>query len=240
MRATWIIAALSAVGVAAGAAAMVIGPISGESGRSDGEVVELSWDDLIPEEERIATRLAMEALKAEAAQRMSSVASSIAPPIRSGPVSPLTGQPSAPPPAAAPAAPGEPPLAASAAPAPDERGLRGVIQHSAAAQMSTKPGDGLVRDFDGQRVRLPGYIVPLDFDGERTSKFLLVPFIGACVHVPPPPANQIVYVETAEPYAIGGFFEAVYAEGVMTSDVEATELAEVGYRLSAESIWRYQ
>lgn len=48
--------------------------------------------------------------------------------------------------------------------------------------------------FDGELVRIPGYIVPLEDFQSRTSHFLLVPYVGACIHSPPPPPNQIVSV----------------------------------------------
>ena len=56
---------------------------------------------------------------------------------------------------------------------------------------SVTPGLAAV---DGQVVALPGYLVPLDDDLEKASEFLLVPYFGACVHLPPPPENQIVHV----------------------------------------------
>lgn len=110
-------------------------------------------------------------------------------------------------------------------------GLRGTITHGVAALNTLEVVEGLVTKYNDQTIAMPGYIVPLDFDGEVTSKFLLVPFIGACVHVPPPPPNQIVYVEVADPYPIQQLFEAVTVTGVFSSSVETTELAEVGYKI---------
>jgi hypothetical protein len=49
--------------------------------------------------------------------------------------------------------------------------------------------------FQGQRIKIPGYVAPLDWDNDdHLKEFLLVPYFGACIHVPPPPANQIIYV----------------------------------------------
>jgi hypothetical protein len=53
----------------------------------------------------------------------------------------------------------------------------------------------VVAELDGKRVRIGGYVVPLDFESTTVKEFLLVPFVGACIHVPPPPANQIIYVK---------------------------------------------
>ena len=74
-------------------------------------------------------------------------------------------------------------------------------------------------------MRLGGYVVPLDFDGSKVTGFLLVPYMGACIHVPPPPPNQIVYVHTKEPIEIDEIFEAVYATGTFEADLMSTELA---------------
>ena len=65
----------------------------------------------------------------------------------------------------------------------------------------------VVGELDGQRIRLPGFVVPLDFEGTETSEFLLVPYFGACIHVPPPPSNQIVYVETVAGYPLKELFD---------------------------------
>lgn len=67
---------------------------------------------------------------------------------------------------------------------------------SAPAAKQDMPNAPVVKALDGQNIRLPGYIVPLEVSEEgRTTEFLLVPYFGACIHVPPPPSNQIVHVK---------------------------------------------
>ena len=67
------------------------------------------------------------------------------------------------------------------------------VQHN--GEMSQLQPDAPVVDtFDGKRVKIPGFVVPLEGTAELTTEFLLVPYFGACIHVPPPPSNQIVYV----------------------------------------------
>ena len=66
---------------------------------------------------------------------------------------------------------------------------------TAPAAKQDLPNAPVVTQLDGQLIRLPGYIVPLEVNEEgRTTEFLLVPYFGACIHVPPPPSNQIVHV----------------------------------------------
>ncbi|MEL7348380.1 MAG: DUF3299 domain-containing protein [Pseudomonadota bacterium] len=93
--------------------------------------------------------------------------------------------------------------------------------------------------LDGRRLRLPGYMVPLAYDGLGVTDFLLVPYIGACIHVPPPPPNQIVLVTTPQPYEVGGFFEAIYITGTMQTTPESTALAEVGYFMQGAVVTPY-
>jgi hypothetical protein len=94
---------------------------------------------------------------------------------------------------------------------------------------SLQPQVGTIRpELDGERVRLAGYTTPVGFGEDQTS-FLLVPELGACIHVPPPPPNQIVYVEKAE--GEPEMFEPVWVTGTLRADPVPTILADVGYRL---------
>jgi uncharacterized protein len=94
----------------------------------------------------------------------------------------------------------------------------------------------VVASLDGKRVHIGGYIVPLDFDATRVKEFLLVPFVGACIHVPPPPANQIVYVKTEQGFDVQGTFDPVWVTGTLKVSPAFTGLAEAGYSLEAEKI----
>ncbi len=95
-------------------------------------------------------------------------------------------------------------------------------------------------EYDGQRVSLPGFMVPLDFEGWGVSTFLLVPYVGACIHVPPPPPNQIVYVSSDTPYEVTGYFEPITVTGVLHAGALGTELAEIGYTIEADRIVPYE
>ena len=120
--------------------------------------------------------------------------------------------------------------------------LSGVVQHGQLQGLQSVSPESveLVDTWVGDRVRLPGYVVPLDFEGSRVTGFLLVPYMGACIHVPPPPPNQIVYVHTKEPIEIDEIFEAVYATGTFEADMISTELAQVGYRIIDATIEPYE
>ena len=74
----------------------------------------------------------------------------------------------------------------------------------------------VVQSLDGQFVKLPGYALPIEFDGAVVREFLLVPYVGACIHVPPPPQNQMVFVKLNEPFVVTSLFAPVWITGRMT------------------------
>jgi hypothetical protein len=115
--------------------------------------------------------------------------------------------------------------------------LSGLINHDEAPLYSQQPASSGVRtDWNGRIVRIPGYIVPIDYSGTGVTAFILVPYVGACVHVPPPPANQLIFVTTSEPYETSGLFEAVNVTGMFGVSSLSTQLADIGYALSADKI----
>lgn len=78
----------------------------------------------------------------------------------------------------------------------------------------------------GARVRVPGYMLPISFDGQKVTEFMLVPTVGACIHTPPPPPNQIIHVKFPAGYEISRLFEAVWVDGKL----DATSMNhQVGY-----------
>ena len=97
----------------------------------------------------------------------------------------------------------------------------------------------VVAELDGQRVRLPGFMVPLDFENTEISEFLLVPYFGACIHVPPPPSNQIVYVKTVAAYPMRELFDPVWVTGELRTEAHLNEVGDAGYTLQATIIEPY-
>ncbi len=115
--------------------------------------------------------------------------------------------------------------------------LQGLIQHEQAPLSSQQPeSNGVRTEWNGKVVRLPGFILPIDYSGTGVTAFILVPFIGACVHVPPPPANQLVFVTTEKPYESSGLYEPVNVIGMFGTASMSTQVADIAYALSADSI----
>ncbi|GAB4036120.1 MAG: DUF3299 domain-containing protein [Rubrivivax sp.] len=96
-----------------------------------------------------------------------------------------------------------------------------------------------VQAMNGQRVRLPGFVVPLDETPEGLSSFLLVPYFGACIHTPPPPANQIVHVITQKPAKVRTM-EPVWVRGTLRTERNASAMGTSSYRLDAVAVEPYQ
>lgn len=94
----------------------------------------------------------------------------------------------------------------------------------------------VVAELNGKRVKIGGYVVPLDFEQTSIKEFLLVPFVGACIHVPPPPANQIIYVKAEKGFEVTGVFDPVSVVGTMKTETAFTGLADAGYSIEAESV----
>lgn len=85
---------------------------------------------------------------------------------------------------------------------------------------------GVNEDIVGVSVRLPGYVLPLELKGRKAVEFLLVPTVGACIHTPPPPANQVVHVVYPEGIEVNGLFTPVWITGTM---VAQSSVQDVGY-----------
>lgn len=94
----------------------------------------------------------------------------------------------------------------------------------------------LKADLDNTEVRLPGFGVPLDGDDEYVREFLLVPYFGACLHLPPPPRNQIVLVKMkGRGVPMDVAFDAMWLQGTLKVSSQDTEFGTAGYVLEGES-----
>jgi len=94
----------------------------------------------------------------------------------------------------------------------------------------------VVPEMDGQLISLPGYVVPVRSVGEDLQEFLLVPYFGACVHVPPPPPNQIILVTLDKPIRLKDPYDAYWVTGVLSTKSASTTLAQTGYTMSGQGL----
>jgi hypothetical protein len=93
--------------------------------------------------------------------------------------------------------------------------------------------------LENQAVRIPGYVVPLDASKAGLREFLLVPYFGACIHVPPPPANQIIHVHLGAPDSKLQTMDAVWVTGRIRAQRSTTAMGASGYVLQAVGVEKY-
>jgi uncharacterized protein len=134
--------------------------------------------------------------------------------------------------------------------------MRGIVDHSQIRAVDERvPLSGLVSTFNGKQVRIAGFVVPLGFDQTEVNEFLLVPFVGACIHVPPPPPNQIILVRSHEPVELGGLFDPVWVTGEFQApdltigltagqsaggELVPVDVVSVGYEIAAQHVEEYE
>jgi len=106
-----------------------------------------------------------------------------------------------------------------------------------------------VDGLDGKKVRIPGYMLPLEYTDTSIKEFLLVPYFGACVHTPPPPANQIIHGKIENQLFMSELFEPVWISGTIQtirsksslgeSGVDETLLIDTGYSMTVDEVELY-
>lgn len=127
------------------------------------------------------------------------------------------------------------------APMHDLSQLGNLDPEAAPAAKQDLPNAPVVPALNDQHVRLPGYIVPLEVNEDgRTTDFLLVPYFGACIHVPPPPSNQIVHVTSEVGVKLEELYQPYWIEGAMQVKPSTSELADAGYQMDAQKIYVYE
>ena len=122
-----------------------------------------------------------------------------------------------------------------------EKSAGANINHNgeAAAQGMSPVMSAVREELDGQRVKLPGFMVPLGGDENKVTEFLLVPYFGACMHTPPPPSNQIVYVNYPKGVSADMLYDPVWIEGPIKTGELESELAVSAYSMTAENVSLY-
>lgn len=125
----------------------------------------------------------------------------------------------------------------------DERNLVDSVgmplNHELDAPEQSKLG-GVRQELNGSQVKIPGFVIPLEGDQDVVTEFLLVPYMGACIHVPPPPPNQIIYVRFEGGAPIQDLWDVVNVIGKLKTETVSHELAEVGYVIEGTALAPYE
>ncbi len=116
------------------------------------------------------------------------------------------------------------------------------VEKAYAAFMTEWAKAPINKKMHGQRVKIPGYIVPLDWENSAELKeILLVPYFGACIHLPPPPANQIIYIKLQNPLKGYQSMDTIWVYGtILVEKNDADSMGTSGYRMQVDKVERYQ
>ena len=102
-----------------------------------------------------------------------------------------------------------------------------------AVMYSTKTVAGM----NGRHIRIGGYPVPLETDAKgRSTLFFLVPYPGACIHVPPPPPNQLVLVRYPKGLKLDDIYTPLWVVGTLKVEKVSNDLADAAYALDAGQV----
>lgn len=99
----------------------------------------------------------------------------------------------------------------------------------------------LLDQHQGKSVRIPGFMIPLEDDVASAVEFLLVPFVGACIHTPPPPPNQIVRVAMIRNQGVRmNLWDPVWVTGTFEIGKSTTQFGDVSFQLVGTAVEPYQ
>jgi len=97
-----------------------------------------------------------------------------------------------------------------------------------------------VSELNGELVRIPGYVVPFDFNSKaRHSELLFVPYMGACIHTPPPPPNQIIFIRADPAIQVEDIWAPYWIEGTLNTEKVENELGDAAYAMEISTLEPY-
>lgn len=98
----------------------------------------------------------------------------------------------------------------------------------------------VVDSMDQKAIKIPGFVVPLEFtDDKRVTEFFLVPYFGACIHVPPPPPNQIIHISYPQGIHVDALYEPYWVTGTLRTERISNDVADASYIMSADRVELY-
>ena len=98
----------------------------------------------------------------------------------------------------------------------------------------------IIEAMDGKHIEVPGFIVPVEFNGAQiVTSFFLVPYFGACLHMPPPPPNQIIYIEIEDGFLLQELYDPVVVSGKLSVALFEDQIATSAYSMTLDKIRMY-
>ena len=106
-----------------------------------------------------------------------------------------------------------------------------ALQDKAQKMIDEAP---VVGSLDGKHIKIPGFVLPLEFKGTTIREFLFVPYFGACIHTPPPPANQIILGKLEKTFELENISQPVWITGRLKAGRNSSKLGEGGYTVDSD------
>src|ERR1700716_3714627 len=115
-----------------------------------------------------------------------------------------------------------------------------TVDSSTLKTLSSEQSSSPARALNNKLVSVPGFMVPLEDDVDQVTEFLLVPFAGACIHVPPPPPNQMIYVKLKRNQkAKMSFTEPIIVTGQLHVATVDSPYGDVSYNMDGDTVRPY-
>jgi uncharacterized protein len=115
------------------------------------------------------------------------------------------------------------------------------VDHNAPGAPTGFQFSGTVPEMDGQSGRIAGYVVPIETDAEgKLAEFFLVPYFGACIHLPAPPPNQIIHVALPEPIEMTDIYAPYWVAGTVKIQRHNHELGASAYAMTGVTVSRWE
>jgi hypothetical protein len=131
--------------------------------------------------------------------------------------------------------PEDPSAPLSPFPQPAEKSQYVAMDWRTLRGLNTRTGEvtPVLRKLEGGSVKLTGYMVPFADEYQSANEFLLVPEAGMCVHTPPPPMNQIVFVQMTGSPAKVTFQKPVTVSGIISIAQSDSPYGKVAFKMEA-------
>ena len=98
----------------------------------------------------------------------------------------------------------------------------------------------IIESLNKAQIKIPGFVVPVKIEGDRTTEFFIVPYFGACMHYPPPPPNQTIFAKYETGFYLNKIYEPYVFSGMLTTTIMENEIAVAAYYLQIKHIEDYK
>lgn len=118
---------------------------------------------------------------------------------------------------------------------------KGKMDRDAVVDYLEVLGNTTVPGLDKIYGKMPGFLVPLNLDkNQKATELLLVPTMGACIHVPPPPPNQTIYIKYDKGISVTeAGYTPYWVTGTLVVEKNTSEYTDTLYSFRVESIEEY-